>query len=192
LHRCLTQTAQEIARETKFVQRASPLTGAIFAQTLVLGWLALPGASYTQLQQMMALCGCEVSVQALEKRMTEKAADFLLTLLHAVMTEAIRSEPVSTELLSRFEGVYLQDGSIISLPNQLEGLYQGFGGSTEESGKSAMRMQIRLNMQTGQMHGPWLQEAHQCEQKSPASITELPLSKKALYVADSACFPFGS
>jgi hypothetical protein len=41
LQRCLTQTAEEIARETKFVQRVSPLTGAIFAQTLILGWLAL-------------------------------------------------------------------------------------------------------------------------------------------------------
>lgn len=190
LQRCLTQTAEEIARETKFVQRISPLTGAIFAQTLVLGWLALPDASYTQLQQMMAFCGCEVSAQALEKRMTEKAADFLLSLLHAVMAEASSSEPVSTELLARFSGVYLQDGSIISLPNELEGLYQGFGGSTEKSGKSALRMQIRLNMQTGQMQGPWLQEARQCEQKSPASVTELRLPKNALYVADSAYFPF--
>ncbi len=190
LQRCLTQTAEEIARETKFVQRASPLTGAIFAQTLVLGWLALPEASYTQLQQMMALCGCEVSAQALEKRMTEKAADFLLSLLHAVIAEAISSEPVSTELLSRFSGVYLQDGSSISLPSELEGLYHGFGGRTEKSGKSALRMQIRLNMQTGQMQGPWLQEARQCEQKSPASVEELLLPENALYIADSAYFPF--
>src|SRR5690242_20353765 len=111
LQRLLTHVSEELARETKFVQHVSPLTGAIFAQTLILGWLAMPEASYTQLQQVMALRGCEVSAQALEKRMTERAADFLLSLLHAVMAEAMSSDGVSTELLSRFEGVYLQDGS---------------------------------------------------------------------------------
>src|SRR6266700_132936 len=85
LQTLLTQTANDLARETHFVQRTSPLSGAMFAQTLILGWLALPEASYTQLQQMMALRGCPVSAQALEKRMTPCAADFLLSFLHAVM-----------------------------------------------------------------------------------------------------------
>ncbi len=186
LQMLLTQVSEELARETKFVQHVSPLTGAIFAQTLILGWLAMPEASYTQLQQVMALRGCEVSAQALEKRMTQKAADFLLSLLHAVMAEAMSSEAVSPELLSRFEGVYLQDGSIISLPNDLSGLYKGYGGSTEESGKSALRVQIRLNMNTGQMQGPWVQEARTCERKGPGSSEQLPLPKNALYVTDCA------
>ncbi len=188
----LTQTANDLARETKFVQRASPLTGAIFAQALIWGWLACPDASYTQLQQMVALRGCEVSAQALEQRMTERAADFLLSLLHALLAEAMRGERVQNEVIGRFTGVYLQDGTIISLPASLSGVYQGCGGKTEESGKSALRVQIRLNMQTGELQGPWVQEGRACERKSGGSVEALPLPEGSLFVADAAYFTFHS
>lgn len=189
LRMLLTQTADELARETQFVQRRSPLTGAIFAQTLILGWLAQPQASYSQLQQLMALLGCPVSVQALEQRMTESAADFLLSLLHAAVAQAISSEAVSTELLSRFEGVYLQDGSIIGLPSTLAGLYRGCGGNTPSSGQSALRLQVRLNLSTGRLGGPWLQEARAGERNGPGNIEQHPLPKDALYVTDCAYLP---
>jgi hypothetical protein len=185
----LKETADALARETHFVQRVSPLTGAIFAQTLILGWLAQPEASYTHLQQLMALRGCKVSSQALEQRMTEKAADFLLCMLHALITEALSVQDVENTLLERFKGVYLQDGSIISLPNSLEGIYQGCGGGTKESGKSGMRMQIRLNMSSGHMQGPWLGEERACEQKGAASFQEHPLPPGSLLLTDSAYLP---
>lgn len=189
LRTLLTHTAEEVARETHFVQRRSPLTGAIFAQTLILGWLAQPQASYTQLQQVMALRGCLVSAQALEQRMTAPAADFLLSLLHAAVAQAISTEAVSTELLGRFEGVYLQDGSIISLPSALAGLYRGCGGNTPSSGTSALRMQVRLNLSNGQLRGPWLQEARAGERSGPGNIEQHPLPANALYVTDCAYLP---
>lgn len=189
LRTLLTQTADELARETQFVQRRSPLTGAIFAQTLILGWLAQPQASYTHLQQMMALLGCPVSAQALEQRLTVQAADFLLSLLHAAVAQAISSEAMSSELLSRFEGVYVQDGSIIGLPSTLAGLYRGCGGNTPSSGTSALRMQVRLNLNTGRLGGPWLQEARGGERSGPGNIEQHPLPKDALYVTDCAYLP---
>ncbi len=45
----LTEVADEAARQTGFVQRQSKLTGALFAQTTVLGWLAQPQASLAEL-----------------------------------------------------------------------------------------------------------------------------------------------
>ena len=41
----LTTTADEAARATHFVQRTSPLGGAIFSQTLVFGFLGNPQAT---------------------------------------------------------------------------------------------------------------------------------------------------
>ena len=80
LQTLLGTTATSIARETKFVQRKSKITGAHFAQALIFGWLADPNASYTVLQQMLAIAGCDASAQALEQRMTEEAQiSFLLS-----------------------------------------------------------------------------------------------------------------
>jgi len=188
LRQVFTETADELARETDFVKRQRKLSGSIFAQALVFSWLSNPDASYTQIQQMLAVCGCPMSAQGLEQRFTPSAADFLLYLLYAATQVAMQAEELNTELLSRFAGVYLQDGSIISLPNELEGLYQGFGGNTEKSGKSAMRIQVRLNMQTGELLGPWIQEARMCERKGAGSFEANPLPENALRVCDSHYF----
>ena len=58
--------------------------------------------------------------------MTAQAADFLRSLLYACSTACVASDAVTTEILNRFEGVYLQDGTVIGLPNSLQGLYRGF------------------------------------------------------------------
>jgi hypothetical protein len=42
LQTLLTTTANTLARETGFVQRASKLTGAHFVQALLFGWLQQP------------------------------------------------------------------------------------------------------------------------------------------------------
>ncbi len=52
-----TTTADHLARRTGFVQRASKLTGAAFAQTLVFGWLANPQASVEALAPAAAAGG---------------------------------------------------------------------------------------------------------------------------------------
>src|SRR5712692_10376163 len=72
-----TDQARQLARETGFVQRRSPIDGAAFAQTLVFGFLDEPDASYTDLQQVVACQDIVVSPQAIAQRMTEPATRFL-------------------------------------------------------------------------------------------------------------------
>jgi hypothetical protein len=182
----LGPTANTIAYETTFVQRKSKIDGAHFAQALIFGWLADPNATYTGLQQMLEIAGCDASVQALEQRMTGKGADFLLALVYAVMGCCVSSDPVSTEVFSRFHGVYLQDGTIISLPNERDEKWKGAGGNTSESGKSAMRIQTRLNMTTGALQGPWIAPSVQCERTGGGSLEQDPLPNNSLLITDSA------
>jgi hypothetical protein len=182
----LGNTANELAKETHFTQRQTKIDGAHFARALIFGWMANPDAPYSFLQQMLAISGCDASVQALEQRMTPQGADFLLSLLHALMYACVTSDPVMTEILTRFEGVYLQDGTIIGLPNELEPLYKGAGGNTSTSGRSALRMQVRLNLNTGQLDGPWTAPAVACERKGAGSQQEHPLPANALDLTDSA------
>ena len=47
----LQNIANEVAQRCGFVQRIRKLTGAVFIQTLVFGWLEAPDASYADLCQ---------------------------------------------------------------------------------------------------------------------------------------------
>ena len=64
------------------------------------------------------------------------------------------SEASAPELLSRFNGVYVQDGTIISLPASLRDEWRGCGGNTPEAGQSSLRVQVRLDLAQGGMQGP--------------------------------------
>ena len=55
LKRVLTTRAQELERETEFVQRSTAqLDGPTFSQTTVFGWMDTPEASYPQLRHVAA------------------------------------------------------------------------------------------------------------------------------------------
>jgi hypothetical protein len=119
----LTTTANELARETGFVRRASKLTGARFVQALVFGWLSAPQATVQQLAQMAGTVGVAISPQGLDQRFTPEAAHLLYRLLGVAIQQVVATEPVDSPLLQRFAGgVYLLDSSTVVLPNELAGL----------------------------------------------------------------------
>ena len=95
-------------------------------------------------------------------------------------------EASAPELLSRFNGVYVQDGTIISLPAALHDEWRGCGGSTPEAGQSSMQVQVRLDLAQGGMQGPWLQEGRAAERSGAAH--EAPLPQGCLYNVDAGYF----
>lgn len=121
---------RQIERETGFVQRSHvQLDGPTFVQSLVFGWMDRPEASYTQLRHVAATLGVSVSKQAVEQRFSQASVDLLKAVLQEAGKQLICSDGQVPELLSRFAGVYLQDGSIVSLPEELAQRYPGCGGA---------------------------------------------------------------
>jgi hypothetical protein len=190
LKRVLTTRAKELERETGFVERSTAkLDGPIFAQTTVFGWMDTPEASYPQLRHVAASLGAAVSTQAVEQRFGVESAGLLRELLQEAVGEALSSETSAPELLSRFNGVYVQDGTIISLPPELGDEWRGCGGSTPEAGLSCMRVQVRIDLAQGGMQGPWLQEGRAAERSGEAH--EAPLPQGCLYTVDAGYFTLG-
>ncbi len=114
----LTRRAKALERETGFVERSSAhLDGAIFSQTTVLTWMHTPEASYSQLRHTAASLGVHVSNQAIEQRFGPASVRLLRALLEETVGQVISSEASAPEVLARFNGVYLQDGTVISLPS---------------------------------------------------------------------------
>jgi hypothetical protein len=185
LHRVLTDVAEKAATTTGLVKRRSKLTGSVFTQTLVFGWLADPKASLSSLTQMAATLGVQLSPQALFQRFNPQAAGCLQQVLEGTLEEMIAAEPVAIPILKRFSAVVVQDSSIIMLPDALQEVWAGCGG-TNSYGKSALKLQVRLDLSTGLLLGPFLD--HGRVPDSNSWVQRAPLPRGALRIADLGYF----
>jgi hypothetical protein len=182
LQTVLTTVADSAARTTRFVQRQSKLTGAKFIQTLVIGWLDNPDATYEQLAQTATALGVPITAQGLDNRFTLEAANCLKQTLESAVHQVIVADPVVIPLLQRFKGVYIQDGTTIRLPDALAPLWQGCGGSTAEGTRAALKAQVQFNFNNGQMTHLDLQAGRAQDKTAPMQTAALPIG--ALRIAD--------
>jgi hypothetical protein len=189
IQQVLTVFAKAIEREVGFVERSTAkLDGATFAQMTVVCWLHTPDASYSMQRHVAATLGVHVTAQAVEQRFGDGSVALLQRLFEESVRQVIISEgeePMA-EVLTRFNGVYLQDGSVLSLPKELAAQWPGCGGKTPEAGVSSLRMQVRLELAHGGVQGPWLQAGREAERSGEA--VETPLPEGCLYVVDLGYF----
>ena len=178
----LMNTRADVAgRVSGFVQRASPLSGASFTQTLVFGFLANPDASLEQLAQTAATLGIPISAQALDQRFTPHAASCLEIVLSQAISQLVTAPPVAIPLFERFSAVFVQDSSTIVLPDTLASVWKGCGGTTSTRTSAALKLQVRLDLRSGRLQGPQLQDGRASDHEA-ALPTVLPPG--SLYLAD--------
>jgi hypothetical protein len=153
----LSDVARQAARTTGFIQRQRAFDGAQFVQTLVFGWLAHPHATTDQLVSLAADLGVTLSAPGLSERFTDKAVACLEQVLQAAIGQLIAADPLNLPLLARFPAVLLHDTTTISLPDELAAQYRGCGGSHGRVA-AALKAHLRLELRTGQLEGPLLQD----------------------------------
>lgn len=185
LENVLTENASALARPSGFVQRESKLTGPLFAKTLVLGWLANPSASLSELCQVAAELGVSITPQGLEDRFGTGAVAFLEQLLGTAVRNLVAAAPVAIPILRRFGQVILDDSTTIGLPDALAEYWSGTGERTGHN-QSALKLQVRLDLCTGQLTGPLLQAGRAHDKTSPLQTTPVPVG--ALHLADLGYF----
>jgi len=169
----LKEEANRLAKETEFIKRQRKFSGASFAQTLVFGWMANPESSLEELQQAAAAAGVDVTAQAIDQRFTKEAATFMIELLETAVTQAMSAEtPTAIELFEQFSGVYLDDGSVISLPVELASEWEGCGGTSGAT--AAMKLQFSFDIKYGRIRGLWLRPGKEPDASSPSQSAVLP------------------
>jgi hypothetical protein len=187
LREILGPETNELAKKTGFIQRErkNGITGSNFVQTLVFGWLAKGDATLGQLTQMAQNCNLSISGSGLSQRFTKEAADFLQQVLEKTTSYRMKAAAAEIPLLKGFEAVILEDSTVISLPPELEDIWEGCGGSTGTS-KAAVKTHVRWDIKSGELQGLKFTDGKVHDSKGP--FQDMPLPGGSLYVADLAYF----
>lgn len=181
----LNAVAYDLGRETGFVQREVKLNGASFAQTLVFTYLADPTASLTDLTQTAAALGVDITPAGLTQRFTEAAATLLQRVLAAAVQRVLAADPLAIPILERFAGVYLEDSTVVTLPDALRELWPGCGNGTDQ-GSAALKVNLRLDLSTGTLAALTLHAGRVHDSTAAQPLDTLPTG--ALYLADLGYF----
>lgn len=150
---------EQLARETGFVQRSSRLTGGIFLQTLVFGFLAQARMPLSQLVSLCAELQVWISPQGLDERIHAGSVAFL----QAVFAQALQvfRNHLPLPLLQQFPAVYLLDSSVQALPAALQVDYPGCGGNGPVA---SLKIQLVFDFLCGQMQQIVLQAGRRADQ----------------------------
>lgn len=146
----LETVPDEVAVHTGFVKRKRKLTGSALTQILVFGWLENPDASYQQLTETAATLGIQVRRQALEQRLTPETTEMLKLTLEAAITEMLEvaGQREALPLLQQFRGIYVQDSTSITLPDELHETSKGQPKKNHPH-KAALKLHLCFDILTG-------------------------------------------
>jgi hypothetical protein len=182
LQTLLIDDAQRLGRESGFIQRERKLNGASFVQSVVFGWQANPQASLEELCQSAAVCGVTISPQGLQERLNNpQAAQFLQQMVEQSLTYLVAGSTAPSDKLSRFNGIYLQDSTIIQLPASLADHWRASGNQSSRG--AGLKVQTVFNYRNGQLQ---LQLVEAIANDCPLQTVDLPAG--SLRLADIGYF----
>lgn len=151
-----SDTVEETARQTKFVQRKSEITGLGFLKAMVLGFLEKPGSSLNELAQSFLDVGVEVTPQGVDDRINAFSVVFLRTIFAQALAIFKNKCPLPLSVLQQFSAINIVDSSTKSLPENMAEEYPGCG---RVGAKAALKIQLvfdflhgnlkQVEMQTG-------------------------------------------
>lgn len=132
-----TEHLEASARRTKFVQRASKITGKLVLALVTFGrWSALK-TTVAQLAAKAAQLEVPVDVtpEAVQQRMNDRAVAFLRDLLQTAFAKLhIGNTVCDDSLFAPFDRVLIEDSTGFGLPVSLQEQFPGAGGSGSKAG----------------------------------------------------------
>jgi hypothetical protein len=180
----LEREAEEASRKSKFVQRASKVTGAIFAKTLILGLMQNPKATLNELIQSCDDLGVEISASGLNQRINAHAVGFLMMLFTRAVAHFRNLQPLPGKMLRQFSSIEILDSTVLTLPAAFS---QWFAGSGTPGAEAGLKIHLCFDYLCGQFSALGLTEG-----KVPDQGYKLPIRIKAnsLHLFDLGYFTF--
>jgi Transposase DDE domain len=145
---CFFLQAEGVARDTRFVQRNSPLTGRMFLQALVVGFLKYPQASLNQLAQECARLGFSISPQGLHERINDRSQAFLRAMYQQALEQFKSQIALPIAILKPFSQILVVDSTFAGLPDSLQGEFPGPGG---KAANASLKVQLVFEFLSGNL-----------------------------------------
>jgi Transposase DDE domain len=142
LQKFFNKKVETTARATGFVQRVSRLSGFIFLQASVFGFMDDPQANLDDLAGYCADLGVEISAQGIDQRINATTVEFFKALLSQALEHFKQTLPLPLPMLQQFSAINLVDSTQLSLPDTMVAEYPGCGGN----GPSAS-LKVQLNFE---------------------------------------------
>lgn len=161
---------EETARQTKFVQRVSPLGGFIFLQAVIFAFIADPEANLDDLAQACADLGLEISVQGIDQRLNAYTCEFLKKMLSRAMTQFQNRSPLPLPILHQFRAINLVDSTVIALPDNMAAEFPGCGGSGPQA---SLKIQLKFEFLQGNLSQIIIQPGKEPDQKFETYLEEV-------------------
>jgi hypothetical protein len=177
-----TETANIVARSTKFVQRKSKLTGSLFLQTMVFGFMEEPEASLTDLGETGHDLGVDITPQGLHDRI-QQAVPFLKQMFQDSVALFRNEVPLDLAVLKQFSGIFVTDSSVIAVPDALQAEFPGCGGDGPEA---AVKIQLTVELLYGVVAGLSLEAGRAPDQGYTEHLAQI--QADALYLCDLGYF----
>src|SRR5260370_32581541 len=181
----LDTIAYRLGRTGGLVQRECTLTAASFVERLLFSFLANPEATGAELTQTAAALGVTISESGLTQRFTPQAASLLASVLAEAIKRVLAAESLDIALISQSSAVYLEDSTVVVLPEALHELWRGCGNARNQA-TAALKLTLRVDLRTGLLDGLSLNSGRTADTKAAAPLTSI--AAGALYLADLGFF----
>jgi hypothetical protein len=162
------KTVNAVARQTKFVQRASKLTGQLFLQAIVFAYIQKPTADLADIAQGCTDLGVPISPQGVDQRINAQAMVFVQEMFRQAMTEFKNKLPLPLPILQQFSALNLVDSSVVALPAQLQADYPGCGGNGPQA---SLKFQMVFEFLYGNLQQLIFQAGRAPDQKYQAYLS---------------------
>lgn len=186
LTRVLNKDIDKLARETGIMKRRNKISGWSLSQGLVTCWMQNPQATETEIAQYVGQAsGCSITPQAVNARMTEATAGFLLQVLQKAAATMVQSTAGTQTLLDRFHEVNVSDSTVVTLPDGLERIWAGCGNQRGQ-GRAGVKLQVQWELRTGRLSKLTLHAARETDRRAPVQKAEI--TPNSLRLADLGYF----
>lgn len=165
--------AAQVAEETECIKRVREFDGPTLFQTFVFGFMADPKANSEVLAQTAAQLQVSVTASAIDYQLDKpNVAAGMKQLIEKAVETVVVSQGADIEVLNRFNGVHVLDGSSVALPDALESEWSGCGTNSPQGGKAALKIQTRVDIIGGQLLID-LTPGRDCDQKSELRLVDI-------------------
>lgn len=151
----------QVARQSKFIQRQSKLDGLKFLQTLVFGFIENPQGSLNHLAQVCLDLGVKITPQGIDERINAQSVIFLKDIFNQAMETFKNHQPLPLEILQQFSAINILDSSVKALPDNMVEEYPGCGG---DGPQASLKVQLVFEFLYGNLKQIALQPGRRPDQ----------------------------